>query len=247
MHNLPGRLDGAVIAVTGGAHRLGAAIVRRAAEQQLRVAIHYHQAQAAAEALAADVQAMGGSVLLHQADFGHEGAAAGFVDAVTAHYGQLDVLVNNAGIWGNTPYAEVTAADFQRFQRINVEAVFEAIQRATPWLQRTAGAVINICDAGVYRPWRNYAPYLASKGALVQLTHTLALELAPLIRVNGVAPGLSLVPDDWDAERIARATAHIPLRRPGSAEDIAQAVMYLASAAYVTGVILPVDGGVTLR
>ncbi len=247
MHNLPGRIDGAVIAVTGGAHRLGAAIVRRAAQQQLRVAIHYHQAQAAAEALAADVQAMGGSVLLHQADFGHEGAATGFVDAVTAHYGQLDVLVNNAGIWGNTPYAEVTAADFQRFQRINVEAVFEAIQRATPWLQRTAGAVINICDAGVYRPWRNYAPYLASKGALVQLTHTLALELAPLIRVNGVAPGLALVPADWDAERIARATAHIPLRRPGSADDIAQAVMYLASAQYVTGVILPVDGGVTLR
>jgi len=226
---------------------LGAAIVRRAALQQMRVAIHYHQAHAAARALAADIAQQGGEVLLHQADFGDEGAAAGFVDAVTAHYGRVDVLVNNAGIWGNTPTATVTAADFRRFQRINVEAVFEAIQRATPWLTASHGAVINICDAGVYRPWRNYAPYLASKGALVQLTHTLALELAPHIRVTGVAPGLALVPDEWDAERIAKACAHIPLRRPGSADDVAQAVLYLASAQYVTGVILPVDGGVTQR
>lgn len=240
-------LDGAVIAVTGGAHRLGAAIVRRAAQQQMRVAIHYHQAHTAAVALAADIAQHGGEAFLHRADFIEEGAAAGFIDAVTAHYGRLDVLVNNAGIWGRTPTETVQAADFRRFQRINVEAAFEAIQRATPWLASQFGAVINICDAGVYRPWRSYAPYLASKGALVQLTHTLALELAPQIRVNGVAPGLALAPDDWEAERIAKACAHIPLRRPGTAEDVAQAVLYLAGAPYVTGVILPVDGGVSLR
>lgn len=239
--------DGGVIAVTGGAHRLGAAIVRRAAQQQMRVAIHYHQAHTAAVALAADIAQQGGEVLLHRADFAVDGAAAGFVDAVTAHYGRLDVLVNNAGIWGHTPTETVTATDFRRFQRINVEAAFEAIQRATPWLAAQFGAVINMCDAGVYRPWRHYAPYLASKGALVQLTHTMALELAPQIRVNGVAPGLALVPDDWDAERIAKACAQIPLRRPGTADDVAEAVLYLARARYVTGVVLPVDGGVTQR
>ena len=240
-------LDGAVIAVTGGAHRLGAAIVRLAAERKMRLAVHYHRAHADALALAAAVRAAGCEMLVHQADFAVEGAAAGFVDAVTTHYGQLDVLVNNAGIWGRTPFATATAADFGRFQRINVEAAFEAIQAARPWLQAQSGVVINICDAGVYRPWRAYAPYLASKGALVQLTHTLALELAPDIRVNGVAPGLALIPAEWDAQRTAHATAHIPLKRAGTAADVAQAVLYLAEARYVTGVILPVDGGVTLR
>lgn len=238
---------GTVIAVTGGAHRLGAAIVQLAAQRQMRVAVHYHQAHNDAIALADTVRAAGAEVLLHQADFMQVGAAAGFVDAVCAHYGQLDILVNNAGIWGRTPFETATTADFGRFNRINVEAAFEAIQAARPWLAAQAGAVVNICDAGVYRPWRAYAPYLASKGALTQLTHSLALELAPEIRVNGVAPGLALIPADWDEQRTAQASAHIPLKRAGTAADVAQAVLYLAEARYVTGVILPVDGGVSLR
>ena len=149
---------GAVIAVTGGAHRLGAAIVQLAAQRQMRVAVHYHQAHNDAIALADTVRAAGAEVLLHQADFMQVGAAAGFVDAVCAHYGQLDILVNNAGIWGRTPFETATTADFGRFNRINVEAAFEAIQAARPWLAAQAGAVVNICDAGVYRPWRAYAP-----------------------------------------------------------------------------------------
>ena len=112
---------------------------------------------------------------------------------------------------------------------------------------QTRGAVINICDAGIYRPWRNYTPYLASKGALVTMTMSLAKELAPAVRVNGVAPGLALLPEEWDEARIRQATQHIPLQTHGSARDIAEAVLFLAAAPFITGVILPVDGGVALR
>lgn len=236
-----------VIAVTGGAHRLGAAIVRHAAAAGLQVAIHYHASASAATALAGELRAAGVACSLHQADFAQPGAAAGFVDAVLAAHGRLDTLVHNAGIWGRTPLQDGAAQDFVRYTQVNVAAVYEATQRALPALAAVHGSVVTICDAGVYRPWRDYAAYLASKGALTQLTHTLALECAPSVRVNGVAPGLALVPDDWDDVRIQQATARIPLRRAGTAADIAQAVLFLASAPYITGVILPVDGGVTMR
>ena len=236
-----------VIAVTGGAHRLGAAITRHAASLGYTVAVHYHAAADAAQALRAELHAAGVVCSLHQADFRQPGAAAAFIDAVTAAHGRLDVLVHNAGIWGITPLRDGAVADFAQYTQVNVAAVYEATQRALPWLEAAHGSVVTICDAGVYRPWRAYTAYLASKGALVQLTHTLALECAPLVRVNGVAPGLALVPDDWDTARIQQAAARIPLQRAGTAEDIAQAVLFLARATYITGVILPVDGGVTLR
>lgn len=236
-----------VLLVTGGAHRLGAAIARHAVAAGYHVAVHYHASAAAAAALQQELSAAGGTCTLHQADFAQPGAAAGVVDAATQAHGRLDVLVHSAGIWGKTSLRDGDPADVLRYTQVNVAAVYEAIQRALPWLETADGSVVTVCDAGVYRPWRDYSAYLASKGALTQLTHTLALECAPLVRVNGVAPGLALVPDDWDSARIAQATARIPLRRAGTAADVAQAVLFLAAAPYITGVILPVDGGVTLR
>jgi pteridine reductase len=112
-------------------------------------------------------------------------------------------------------------------------------------LQAATGAVVNICDAGVYRPWRHYTPYLTTKGALVTMTTALARELAPDIRVNGVAPGLVLPAADWQEPQIQRVVNAVPLRRVGTAADVAEAVLFLASAPYISGVILPVDGGLT--
>jgi pteridine reductase len=122
-------------------------------------------------------------------------------------------------------FGQVTATDWQELLSLNVAAAFATIQQATPLLTQTGGAVVNICDAGVYRPWRNYTPYLASKGALVTMTMALAKELAPALRVNGVAPGLALIPDEWDVARIRQATQHIPLQTHGL-RDIAEAVLF---------------------
>ena len=241
------RLHGKVIAVTGGGQRLGAAIVRLAAQAGMRVALQYFQSQPAAHALVAELTTAGAQVWAWHGDLTQPNAPESFIDATIAHFGTIDVLVNNAGIWRSTPIGQVTAADWQDLLTVNVVAAFAAIQHATPMLTETCGAVVNICDAGVYRPWRNYTPYLASKGALVTMTMALAKELAPAVRVTGVAPGLALLPTEWDTERIRQATQYIPLQTHGSAQDIAEAVLFLAAAPFITGVILPVDGGVSLR
>lgn len=239
------RLHQRVIAVTGGAHRLGAEIVRVAANTGMRVAFSYHHSLPAAHALCAELQAQGHAVWAWHGDLSQPGMPAAFVDAVVAHYGTLDVLVNNAGIWRATPVADVAESDWDALFDLNVKATFHTIQHAIPVLRTQQGSVVNICDAGVYRPWRNYTPYLASKGALVTMTTALARELAPHIRVNGVAPGLVLPAADWDDARIQQVVNAIPLKRVGRATDIAEAVLYLASAPYITGCMLPVDGGLT--
>lgn len=241
------RIHNKVIAVSGGAVRLGGAIVDAAARSGMRVAFHYHSSDQQAHSRVTYWRNHGIDVWSWKGDWAQEGNPEAFIAATHAHYGHLDVLVNNAGIWRPTPIGTVTRTDWRDLMAVNVEGMFAATQAAVPHLRQSRGAVINICDAGVFRPWSNYTPYLASKGAVASMTLSLARELAPDIRVSAIAPGLSLVPDDWDASRIAQATQHIPLKKAGTAQDIAEAVLFLAAAPYITGVILPVDGGVSLR
>jgi pteridine reductase len=213
----------------------------------MRVAFQYYGSHQAAEALCAEASQAGHTVWAWQGDWRNPAHPAAFVTAACDYYGGVDVLVNNAGIWRATPFAEVQADDWHDLYQVNVVAAHAAIQQAAPSLRACGGAVVNVCDAGVYRPWLNYTPYLASKGALATMTMALARELAPDIRVNGVAPGLALIPDTWSAARQAQAVANIPLKRVGTAQDVAEAVLFLAAAPYITGVIVPVDGGVSLR
>jgi pteridine reductase len=165
------------------------------------------------------------------------------IDTAVARWGQLDVLVNNAGIWENTPIGAITEERWSALIDTNLRSAFFAAQRATPALRSARGAIVNIADVGALRPWRNHTPYLVSKGGIITLTKALAMDLAPDVRVNAVAPGAALLPDDWTPEQVARATRNVPLQRLGRPEDVAQAVLYLAQADYVTGVVLPVDGG----
>jgi len=241
------RLQHKVIAISGGAIRLGGAIVDAAATVGMRVAFQYNASFDHAQARVAYWRNRGHEVWAWQGDWSRDGTPEEFIAATHAHYGQLDVLVNNAGIWRPTPIGTVTRTDWRELMAVNVEGMFAATQTAVPLLTQTQGAIINICDAGVFRPWSNYTPYLATKGAVASMTLSLARELAPHIRVSAVAPGLSLVPDDWGQQRIDQATQHIPLKKAGTAQDIAEAVLFLAAAPYITGVILPVDGGVSLR
>lgn len=241
------RLVHRVIAVSGGAIRLGGAVVDAAARLGMRVAFQYHASDDAANARVTQWHHQGRSVWAWQGDWAQDGAPEAFIAATHAQYGQLDVLVNNAGIWRATPVGQVTRDDWRDLMAVNVEGMFAATQAAIPLLRQTQGAIINISDAGVFRPWSNYTPYLATKGAVISMTHSLARELAPDIRVNAIAPGLSLIPDNWSEARVAQATQHIPLKRAGTAHDIAEAVLFLAAAPYITGIVLPVDGGVSLH
>jgi pteridine reductase len=237
------KLNGQTALVTGGAHRLGKAIAMALAAAGVHVAIHYHRSAAQAETTLAELRAVGIEATAIQGDLAIVAEVERVVDAAISHWGRLDLLVNSAGIWGSTPLGSVDQARWDELLDTNLRSAFFAAQRAAPALRAARGAIVNIADVGALRPWRNHTPYLISKGGLLTMTEALAKDLAPEVRVNAVAPGPVLLPNDWTAAQAEKSARSVLLRRLGSAEDVAQAVVYLASASYVTGVILPVDGG----
>lgn len=236
-------LRGAAALVTGGAHRLGRAIALAFARAGADVIIHYHQSGRAAEATLAELRGLGVRAAALQADLSAAEQAERLADAALAQLGRLDVLVNSSGVWGATPIGSATPEQWDRFLNLNLRGAFFLTQRAAPALRAARGAVVNIVDAGALRPWRNYTPYLVSKGGLLTMTEALAKDLAPEVRVNAVAPGPVLLPEGWGAEQAERAARSTLLRRVGSPEDVAEAAVFLARADYITGAVLPVDGG----
>lgn len=236
-------LSGMSALVTGGAHRLGRAIALALGQAGAHVVVHYHSSAEQAEETVAALHALGVQAAAIRGNLANTAEAEAVVDAAVAQFGGLGVLVNNAGIWGATPLGTVTVERWDELIATNLRAAFFTTQRAAPHLRAAHGAVINIADVGVLRPWKNYTPYLVSKGGVVTLTEALAKDLAPEVRVNAIAPGPVLLPNDWDEAKAEQTAKTVLLKRLGSAEDVAQAVIYLATADYVTGVTLPVDGG----
>ena len=236
-------LRGRVALVTGGAHRVGRAIVLALGRAGTRVVVHYHRSEEPARGVQAELAALGTDSALVAGDLAIVAEAERVADQALARWGQLDLLVNSAGIWGSTPIGTVTQARWDELIEVNLRGAFFCAQRAAPALRAARGAIVNIADVGALRPWRNYTPYLVSKGGVVTLTEALAKDLAPEVRVNAVAPGPVLLPDGWTPAQAERAAASVLLKRLGSPEDVAAAVVYLAQADYVTGVVLPVDGG----
>ena len=236
-------LHGSVALVTGGAHRLGRAIALALGQAGANVVVHYNHSAEQARIVLQDLAALGVQSAAVAGDLSHVAEVERVIDTAVARWGRLDVLVNNAGIWGRTPIGTVTEERWSELIDTNLRSAFFAAQRATPALRAAGGAIVNIADVGALRPWRNHTPYLISKGGIITLTEALAKDLAPDVRVNAVAPGAVLLPEDCTPEQIARATRNVPLKRLGRPEDVAQAVLYLARADYVTGVVLPVDGG----
>lgn len=237
-------LAGKVALVTGGAQRLGRAISLALAAQGARLALHYHTSQQQAEQTAADARALGVDVALLQADLSRVDAAEQLADAAAALWGRLDVLVLSAAIFYPTPLGSVTEQQWDALFATNLKGPFFLAQRAATHLRADGGGlIVTMLDTGIYMSWRAYTPYLAAKAGLAMLTRQLAKELAPEVRVNGIAPGPVLLPDDADAERIARSERQTLLGRLGHPDEVARAVLYLAQSDYVTGVIIPVDGG----
>jgi pteridine reductase len=242
-------LHGRTALVTGGAKRLGAAIVRALHARGANVLLHYRGSAGAAQALAAELNARRtGSVALHAADLLDVAALPGIVAAATRAFGRLDVLVNNASSFYPTPVGEITLAQWDDLTGTNLRAPLFLSQAAAPALREAGGCIVNLVDIHAQRPLKRHPVYCAAKAGLWMLTQSLARELAPEVRVNGVAPGPVLWPDGpMDADVQARILERTALRRIGSPEDIAKAVLFFVTdAPYVTGQILPVDGGRTV-
>ena len=238
-----------VVLITGAARRIGAQIARTLHAAGWSVAIHAnHSADALNKAAFALEMARPGSVLSLQADLADPQAPAQLVDDTLAHFGRLDALVNNASNFFPTPLGQIDAAAFDRLMAVNARAPLLLAQAAAPALQRAGGAIVNLTDLHASTPKRDHAAYCAAKAALAMITASLALELAPQVRVNAVAPGAILWPEEGkpEAARIA-LMQRTPLARLGTVEEVAEAVRWLIEdASYLTGQTLGLDGGRSL-
>lgn len=238
-----------VALVTGAARRIGAAIARRLHAAGYDLALHHRRSDAEMTALAAQLRAARpDSVLVLRADLRQPDGLPDLVARCVGHYGRLDALVNNASSFHPTPLGRATPEDWDDLFGVNARAPFFLAQAAAPYLQAAGGAIVNLADVYAGRPLAGHPLYSAAKAALVSLTRSLALALAPRVRVNAVAPGAILWPEqEQDPAARAAILAATALGRTGTPEDIAGAVHWLLSdeAGYVTGQVLHVDGGRT--
>ncbi|HKE39631.1 MAG TPA: pteridine reductase [Casimicrobiaceae bacterium] len=236
-----------VVLITGGAKRVGAAICRRLHGAGANLMLHYRESAGEARLLQAELNHQRkDSVALIQADLLDVAKLHSLVDQTVQSFGRLDALVNNASSFFQTPVGEITADQWEDLIGTNLRAPLFLVQAAAPALKKSQGAVVNITDIHAERPLKNYVVYSVAKAGLVGLTRSLARELAPEVRVNAVAPGPILWPDDdaFDELSRQRIISHTPLKREGTPDDIAKAVHFLlAEATYVTGETINVDGG----
>lgn len=241
-------LEGKTVLITGGAKRVGAAICRRLHAAGANLMVHYRSSVAEARALKSELNALrSGSMALVQADLLKLDALPNLVKATVKEFGRLDALINNASSFYPTPVGEITEKVWDDLIGTNLKAPLFLAQAAARELRKARGCIVNIIDIHAEFPMKNYAVYTTAKGGLLTLTRSLARELGPEVRVNGVAPGTILWPDDdtWKDEvsrqRIINQTA---LKSIGEPDDIAKAVEFLIAAApYVTGQVIAVDGG----
>ena len=239
-------LQGKVVLVTGAARRIGAAIARRLHGAGANVVLHYRGSEADAAGLESELNGLRAkSAAKVKADLLAPIAPRSLVSACQEQFGRLDLLVNNASTLYPTAVGAIEAGHWEDLMGSNLRAPLFLAQEAAPELAKRGGAIVNIADIHAERPLKGYLVYSIAKAGLVALTRALALELGPEVRVNAIAPGAIAWPEDGqfpppERERIVAST---PMARLGSPEEIARAVHFLATAPFVTGQILAVDGG----
>jgi len=230
---------------------VGRALTLGLAEAGFDIVLTWRSSEAEAAATAEAVQRMGARCWSIQGDLEGAGEVERIIEAVRSGPGRLDLLVNSAASFDPTPLMETDSESWDRVQNVNTRAPHLLTRGCVDLLRASdqpgGGAVVNICDHMGITPWVRYGAHSVSKAALAHLTRVQALALAPGVRVNAVAPGLVLAPDGLPPERLQSEIDRAPLKRSGTPEDIVQAVLYLARAPFVTGHILMVDGGATLR
>lgn len=237
---------GKVVLITGGARRVGAAIARCLHQEGMDIVLHYWRSKAEAQALQDELeQARPHSVALIQGDLASLPDIERIVQQATTVFGGLDALVNNASNFYSTPVGRVRERDWDDLLAVNLKGPFFVCQAAAAALEAREGVIVNLIDIHAERPLKDYPVYSIAKAGLGMLTRTLARELAPAVRVNGVAPGTILWPEAGLPEAIkTEILARTPRKREGAPEDVAAAVrFFIRDAPYVSGQILAVDGG----
>ncbi len=245
------KLDGTVALVTGGAKRVGRAIVLELARAGCGVAIHYRDSRGEAEELEAAVSAMGRHAVTVAGDLNEPASWPAIIRESVESLGRLDVLVNNASAFLTGEPDSIDAFDPGRWEsmfRTNLVAPMALCHHARPHLDaHGCGKIINLCDISAERPWAEHLAYCSSKAALAALTKGLARAMAPGVQVNGVAPGIAVFPEEYEEKMRRKLTGQVPLRRPGTPEEVARLVRFLAEAGdYITGQIISIDGGRSL-
>jgi pteridine reductase len=240
-----------VALITGGVKRIGATIARQLHKLGINLALHYRHSKEQALALQEELHTQRpNSVFLLQAELSHFPKLTHLVEKTIAHYGRLDILVNNASSFFPTPIGQVAEEMWDNLLDTNLKAPFFLSQAAIPHLQATQGCIINIVDIYGKHPLKSYPVYSIAKAGLIMLTQTLAYELGPTVRVNGIAPGAILWPENRELDEVAkmRIISKTALKHLGDPQDIAKAVVFLINDAnYMTGQIMTIDGGRTLH
>ena len=237
-------LKNRTVLVTGAGVRLGQAIAVSLGQQGMKVALHYHQSMEGAKET---LDLMGGDIKQHgcfQADLRQVSKIELLIQHIEEKLGQIDVLINNAADFFPTPLGEVSESEWDHLISLNLKAPFFLSQLVgTSMLKQGQGKIVNIVDVAAERPWPQFLPYCASKAGLVSLTKGLAKALAPAVQVNAVAPGTMLPPPQISSFSQDLAIERSLLKKMGHPDDIARAVTYFLKNDFVTGTVLPVDGG----
>ncbi|MHB1311646.1 MAG: SDR family oxidoreductase [Gemmatimonadaceae bacterium] len=238
---------GRVALVTGAGQRVGQAIALALGAEGYRVAVHYHASADGARRTTAALRGLGVEADIFGADLARPDAPAALVREVASRFGGVDLLVNSAALMRRLALDTVTPAEWDETMAVNARAPFFLSLAAARVMGERGGAIVNIADHLAHESWPLLVPHGIAKAAVEAMTRQLARQLAPRVRVNAVVPGAVLAPEGWPADAQQKFVAATPLRRMGTPDDVAQAVVFLAAAPFVTGEVLFVDGGRHLR
>lgn len=232
-----------VALVTGGAVRVGRALCLGLAEAGFDLAIHYHASDGPAREVVRKAEALGRRAVAVKADLADPVQVRDLAEGVGQEFGRLDVLVNSAASFRTGAFGDITAEEWDAVLDLNLRGPFLLVQHLAELLRESAGSVINMVDLSALEPWTGRPHHSVSKAALLHLTRIMARALAPHVRVNAIAPGTVLAPDDFGSGDVERERGRTLLRAIGSPEDVVRTALFLVTSPYITGEVVVVDGG----
>ncbi|MHC4441282.1 MAG: SDR family oxidoreductase [Planctomycetota bacterium] len=236
---------GKVALITGSSRRVGRAMALELAQAGFDIAVHFKTSADAARQVADEIRKLGRQAILVSCELADLDMINNIVSDTIEAFGRIDVLVNNASLFVKTPLDRIDLAQWDRLIRVNIIAPLLLARKTAPHMKKTGGGrIVNLTDIHAHSPIRDYDLYCATKAALTSITKSLALELAPEITVNAVAPGIAVFPDDYDQQLRDQLVSKVPLKREGSPQEVADLVRFLVTqGSYITGQIIPIDGG----